>query len=301
MLHLNQGGEQGGVPGEFRQGRSIAPREDAHGWSSNGSVVLGDLNNDGWLDALIAYCCSTVVDQREDLLPFLPWLWINLSDDTRILNGNGMNLYSLGDLPMRPILGDLDGDGDLDIYAASLPPNKGNGHDTADRVLLNDGNGNFADSGQRLDNPSKTGAAGSAGVALGDLDGDSDLDALVGKAAGAIIWINRGGVQGGQAGAFVHSGQRLGRGSIEAAFLADLDVDGDLDAIVAGAKQASIWWNDGQGVFSDSRQRLRYDQRHGLAVGDFERDGDLDVFSAAYDTEFHLWINQGDGRLLEGN
>jgi hypothetical protein len=225
-LHLNQGGAQGGVPGEFKQGRSIAPLEDAHSWSSNGSVVLGDLNNDGLLDALIAYCCSTVVDKREGLLPFLPWVWINLPNEM---------------------------------------------------------------------------GAGSAGVALGDLDGDGDLDALVGKSAGASIWINQGGVQSGQAGAFVLSDQRLGRGSIEAAFLADLDGDGDLDAILAGVKQAPIWWNDVQGVFSDSGQRLRYDERHGLAVGDFDGDGDLDVFSAEGDIGFHIWLNQGDGRLQEGN
>ena len=81
--------------------------------------------------------------------------------------------------------------------------------------------------------------------------------------------------------------------------VADLDGDGDLDAILAGVKQASIWWNDGQGVFSDSGQRLRYDERHGLAVGDFNGDGYLDVFSAAYDIGFHIWLNQGDGRLQE--
>jgi hypothetical protein len=92
----------------------------------------------------------------------------------------------------------------------------------------------------------------------------------------------------------------LGRGHIEAVFLADLDADGDPDALVAGKAQASIWWNYGQAGFRDSGQRLRYTERHGLAVGDFNDDGYLDVFSAATD-EFHLWLNQGDGRLLEEN
>ena len=303
MISLNQGGEQGGVPGEFIGRRGVAARENQHNWSTPGTVVLGDLNNDTHLDILVSYCCSMLIDRVHftgGLQPFQPWVWINPSEMNSKSLGSGENLYSLGDLPMRPTLGDLDSDGDLDIYAALLPP-KGEKYDTADRVLLNDGSGNFIDSGQRLQNLSMTGAAASAGVALGDLDGDGDLDALVGKAAGALIWINQGGAQGGQTGVFTASDQRLGRHPIEATFLGDLDSDGDLDALVAGKSQAAIWWNDGQAGFRDSGQRLRFTERYGLAVGDFNGDGYLDFFSAAYDTDYHLWLNQGDGRLEDSD
>jgi hypothetical protein len=125
------------------------------------------------------------------------------------------------------------------------------------------------------------------------VDNDGDLDALVGKATGAVVWIN----QGGQAGIFAGTGQRIPGDPAEAVFLADLNGDGALDALLAGKNQAAIWWNDGQARFRDSGQRLRYTERHGLTVADFNGDGFLDVFSAAYDTEFHLWLNQGDGRL----
>jgi hypothetical protein len=299
-LIINQGGDQGGTLGDFKQWRSIAPQKYRHDYSSIGTVVLADLRNDGRLDVLVSYCCSTLVDKRDDFLPFLPWVWINTQDQKGSLKGQGLYLNSLGDLPMRPTLGDLDGDGDLDIYAASLPP-KGSNYDSTDRILLNDGSGAFVDSGQRLDNPRKAGAAGSGAVALGDLDSDGDLDATVATATGASIWINQGGAQGGQTGIFVKSGQRLGGGHIEAVFLADLDADGDPDALVAGKAHATIWWNDGQAGFRDSGQRLDYTERHGLAVGDFDGDGDLDVFSAAGDFEFHLWLNQGDGRLQAHN
>ena len=60
--------------------------------------------------------------------------------------------------------------------------------------------------------------------------------------------------------------------------LADLDADGDLDAVFANAQieQSQVWLNDGQGFFSDTGQRLG-NFRHGVDVGDVDGDGDPDV------------------------
>ena len=77
-------------------------------------------------------------------------------------------------------LGDLDSDGDLDAYITASY----SGAET-NRVWANSGSGTYTDSGQAL------GTNASTDVALGDLDGDGDLDAYVANnAQGNRVWIN---------------------------------------------------------------------------------------------------------------
>ncbi len=283
-LLLNQGGTQGGQAGEFRKDWGVATPEKL---AQFGSVLLGDLNNDGQVGGIVVGCCSRLftVDPDDDT-PNVSWVWINggnLACHTSILS-------ALDGLAMRAAaLGDLDSDGDLDLFAAVIAPEQGRNTDPADRVIVNDGLGNFTDSGQRL------GGTDSAAVALGDLDGDGDLDALVGTEREAVVWINQGGVQGGQEGIFTLAGQKISGDQIRAVLLSDLDGDGDLDTLIAGARQAAIWWNDGQAAFTRPRQRFRYSKRHGLAVGDFNGDGQPDIFAAEYSKDYDVWFNQGDG------
>jgi hypothetical protein len=107
--------------------------------------------------------------------------------------------------------------------------------------------GAFIDSGQRLDNPGKAGSAGSGAVALGDMDSDGDLDAVVATEKGASIWMNQGGAQGGQTGIFAASGQRLKYTERHGLALGDFDADGDLDVFSAAGDEFRIWLNQGDG------------------------------------------------------
>ena len=51
---------------------------------------------------------------------------------------------------------------------------------------------------------------------------------------------------------------------------ADLDGDGDLDALLARLWGAEIWWNDGHGFFTRSDLRFEYREDTGVAVADFD-------------------------------
>jgi len=153
-----------------------------------GNVALGDFDGDGDDDAFIQ---SANVNSNS--------IWFNDGSGVFTDSGQVLSNMFLGGIE----LGDLDGDGDLDAFVGN--------HDASssqvteeNTVWLNDGSGTFIDSGQRL------GAGGTFDVALGDLDGDGDLDAYVANGNfGSLtsfdtVWLNDG------SGNFVDSGQQLG-------------------------------------------------------------------------------------------
>ncbi len=296
---LNQGGAQGGRTGVFEYDDTIRPPYVLLGHvDMGGSIVSGDLNNDGKVDGFITGCCygsSQTPPGASSLEPSFSWALIMKWDPSGRLARDARSIRELDDLPMRAAaLGDLDGDGDLDVFAAIGKPTLGGGSSLADRVLLNDGSGNLTDSGQRL------GETDSTSVALGDVDGDGDLDALVGTRNGAVVWINQGDAPRGKTGVFA-SGQEIAGSEATAVFLKDLNGDGNLDALIARVEQADIWWNDGHGTFQRSDQRFRYSARHGLAVGDFNGDGSPDLFAGTLEENYTIWLNQGRGTFRLAN
>jgi hypothetical protein len=284
QVYLNQGGQQAGEPGQFASNTQYNGTGSIAGiWK----VKLGDLDGDGDLDVFAANCCGGISSSSSEtkLIPSYSQIWVN--DGMGHFTDSGQRIGIQGSQAVA--LGDLDGDGDLDAFSANdssvidaqgdIEPNQ------PDRVWLNDGRGNFSDSGQRL------GQFPSAAVALGDLDGDGDPDAFIATRGPALVWLNDGAAR------FTDSGQRLGNQRANAIWLGDLDGDGDLDALVGLPESVSIWLNDGSGRFAPSRQELNLPKYYASAPGDLDGDGDLDLFAGYLDQGYGVWWNDGFGRL----
>ncbi len=152
--------------------------------------------------------------------PISPTVW---QFRAAVTGGSGIftdSGQSLGTQLVQDIaLGDLDNDGDLDIF---LP---GWNTPNPNTVWLNDGTGIFTDTGQSLGN------GNSGDVELGDLDGDGDLDAFVANlvwTSNCVIWLNDGT-------GFFTSTQTFGGNPFDPfdqVELGDLDGDGDFDAFI---------------------------------------------------------------------
>jgi hypothetical protein len=288
-IWVNQGGAQAGQPGKFSASRQQLGRQNSR------SVALGDLDGDGDLDAVAGSAGGFLVYLNDGgRQAGKPGQFIVQNRYDELEGAQGI---------FNVALGDLNGDGALDVYAGNCC---GSAFSSANepilipsysRIWLNDGNGDFTESGQRL------GVQGSLAAALGDLDGDGDLDVFSANDSAVIdaqgnlernqpdrIWLNDG------SGNFRDSGQRLGQFPSTAVALGDLDRDGDLDAFVTTRGPALAWVNNGVAQFSDSGQRLGDQRARAAWLGDLDGDGDLDALISAPEG-VSIWLNDGDGRF----
>jgi len=216
-------------------------------------------------------------------------VWLTRSDDTAV---------QVQDFTFTPTFARIDGDPWPDIAIA--------GDFGTSQVLLNNGDGSF----RALDNPILRDAQNGMGSALGDIDGDGDLDWFVTSIFGPTdrsrpllgnrLFRNRHGTDhpGLLADESVALGVDDGAFGWGACFL-DIDNDGDLDLYHTNGWPGQV---EGYAVYADDRSRVfvqnaggTFDERaaslglddrlsgRGVVCADFDHDGDIDILQLTDD------------------
>ena len=197
------------------------------------AVAAGDVDGDGDLDLLV----GTRIDPTDVSTGRL-----YLLEHTGTARAPGFQVRRVppvqGMYYVAPGLGDLDGDGDLDLLV-------GNWRDAV-QVWRNDGAAGVARWVLGDTALVRITRGSSTAPVLVDLDGDGDLDLVIGEASGTLNFYRNDGSR--RAANFVlgsDAWQDIDVGRRAAPAFGDLDNDGDLDLLVGGEDGGIAWRNTG--------------------------------------------------------
>ncbi len=296
QLWRNQG------DGTFDEVAALAGLKDEL-WSS--AAAWGDVDNDGLLDLYIVHYvnwsfsnhpkCQGPGPDIIDICP--PKVFAALPDMLFHNEGDGTFRDVSQESGLRPdgkglgvVMGDIDLDGDLDIYVAN---------DTTENFLyFNDGHGHFKEtavlSGVAVDDRGTPN--GSMGVDFGDYnqDGRPDIWAANFEVESFALYRNDGG------GQFLHVSRAAGVTALSGLFVGfgtgflDADRDGDEDIVICNGHvinfprgapilQVPLLLVNEEGARyqrQDFPKDSYFAQPHagrGLSIGDLDNDGDCDL------------------------
>lgn len=132
-------------------------------------------------------------------------------------------------------------------------------------------------------------AGSESGSAAADIDGDGDLDAVIGTE-----WYENP-LSGGKAGAIAWAGHPLGDGGTHDIVTADLDRDGKADVIMRSESAHDVYLFRQVSPVSWTRKVLPYTAGYnGLAVADMDKDGDADIIVPG------AWLENPGGDFAKG-
>ncbi|MEM7514032.1 MAG: VCBS repeat-containing protein [Bacteroidota bacterium] len=230
-----------------------------------------------------------------------------------VIAGNG-NIY-LVELPLEPTkeewpitlvaentsdegigVGDIDGDGDMDLAAGRRP-------EGGDEPLILVW---YENTGQaEVWSPTVIGKSNHPldRVEIADLNGDRKADIIISEERypgkepdGSLFWF----VQGDSPKAENWARNRVvTQYSMNNLDIADIDEDGDIDIITNEHKgprlETQLWENDGKGNFSKVILDTGKENHLGTRLADMDGDGDLDLVGIGWDQyeKVHVWRNDG--------
>jgi len=230
-------------------------------WTGTGAirgVALGDLNGDGAID-VIAGSTDWKVYAWNAQAGLLLAGWPQSTD---------------GQVVSSPALGDLDGDGQLEVVATSL------GYHTYQCAYA------WKADGTPLTNwPLSTGSSVFSSPALGDLDGDGQLEVVVGCYDGRLYGWKADGTALAGWPIMINPQFPI----ISSPALGDLDGDGDVEAVV-GSDDSNVYaWHGNAAPVSGWSQPAGQAVRSSPALADIDNDGCMEVVVGSNDGNVYAW------------
>ena len=241
------------------------------------SVVIVDLDGDGDLDAL-----ATSSDSTSEVI----WLENTAGDGSAWTEHDISTVRSDAESAEA---GDIDGDGDLDVFFAS--PTDG---------LFAWAENTAGDGSAWTEHTIDTGATSPVDVYAADLDLDGDLDLVAADgSAFTVDWYEN---TAGDGSAWTQRSLQSSAGEARAVAVGDVDGDGDMDVVGTNhTGSALVWWENltlhRSALFPDETTiEAAFTNPEDFAVGDIDGDGDPDVLGTAQTEDLTWWENTaGDG------
>jgi FG-GAP-like repeat len=188
-------------------------------------------------------------------------------------------------------VGDIDGDGHLDVVTPNSDFEHLESPQNLTSVLFGDGQGRLSEPV-----PYVSGDDIPVGVRLGDLDGSGDLDVIVvnSDAGSLTVLLNFGAQQLGDAG-------RVAAGSMPViADVGDVNGDGVLDVAVAATDEVRVALGRGDGNFEPSTRFGQPGMLWAARLLDLDGDGATDMLASnTTAATVHVWRGDGNGQLLD--
>ncbi len=248
------------------------------------SITASDINGDGNLDFIITHSSEGKV---------------SILTNNGNLSSMSTTEYPIGNNPRTSVIGDMNGDGHADIIAVTT------GDSAGISILQGDGQGSFASAVKfkaSCPNSYVPGLDDPYSLALGDLDGDGDLDLAVGcsEATQVSILLNNsvGSVLSLQA-----ADRYAVQGSYSQVVIADFNSDHKLDVVATNYDEfgnnvnfSALLLGRGDGTLIASvNYEVSGSQPTSVTSFDFDGDGNLDIATANYNSN-NVSILRGNGK-----